>query len=126
MAELVDLYSKGVKRKLENYWAARLPGTRFAIGDIGTLNGYLFEKVGTLRELDLVYYEDVDDDPSPLDIRSESGVAISLKAVGENDPPAIERIQRLLGRCPSRYPRHAGFINLPFMLLPSMERIVAR
>jgi hypothetical protein len=85
MPELVDLYSKGIKRKLKNYWAAWLPGTRFAIGDIGTLNGYLFEKVGTLGQLGLKYYEQEDADPSPLDISSEFDVTVSLKAVGETD-----------------------------------------
>ena len=52
MAELVELYSKGIKTKLANYWAAWLPGTRF---DIGILNGHLFEKVGTLEELSFKY-----------------------------------------------------------------------
>lgn len=85
MTELVELYSKGIKRKLENYWAAWLPSTRFAIGDIGTLNGYLFEKVGTLDELKLKYYAETDNDPSPLDISSESGVAVSFKAAGETN-----------------------------------------
>jgi hypothetical protein len=85
MAELVELYSRGIKRKLENYWAAWLPGTRFAVGDIGTLNGYLFEKVGTLDELKLKYYAEPDNDPSPLDISSESGVAVSFKAAGETN-----------------------------------------
>ena len=55
MAELVELYSKGIKTKLANYWAAWLPGTRFDIGDIGILNGHLFEKVGTLEELSFKY-----------------------------------------------------------------------
>ncbi len=72
MTELVDLYSRGIKRKLENYWAAWLPAVRFAIGDIGTLNGHLFEKVGTLDQLKLKYYGETDEDPSPLDISSES------------------------------------------------------
>ena len=85
MAELVELYAKGIKRKLENYWAAWLPGTHFAIGDIGTLNGYLFEKIGTLDELKLKYYAVTDTDPSSLDISSESGVSVSFKAAGETN-----------------------------------------
>lgn len=39
-------------------------------------------------------------------------------------PAAGDRIERLLGRCPSTNTRHSGFINIPFMLLPSVERIV--
>jgi hypothetical protein len=86
MTELVDLYAAGVKRKLANYWAAWLPATRFAIGDIGTLNGCLFEKVGTLDQLNLKHYAETDNDPSPLDLSSESGVDISFKAAGETNP----------------------------------------
>src|ERR1035437_8317377 len=86
MAELVELYSKGIKTKLANYWAAWLPGTRFDIGDIGILNGHLFEKVGTLEELSFKYYAESTSDPSSLDISSESGVAISFKAAGETNP----------------------------------------
>ena len=86
MTELVELYSKGIKRKLKNYWAAWLPGPRIKIGDIGTLNGYLFEKAGSLDELKLKYHLEPDGDPKPLDITSESGVAISVKAAGQTDP----------------------------------------
>jgi len=85
MTEIVEVYSKGIKRKLANDWAAWLPGTRFAIGDVGTLNGYLFEKVGTLDELNVKYYAETDNDPSPLDISSESGIAVSFKAAGETN-----------------------------------------
>jgi hypothetical protein len=42
----------------------------------------------------------------------------------ETHPPAADRIERLLARLPSTNPRHSGFINLPFMLLPSIDRIV--
>ncbi len=86
MTELVELYTKGIKTKLANYWAAWLPSTRFAIGDIGILNGYLFEKVGTLADLKLKYYAEPENSPSQLDISSESGVAVSFKAAGETNP----------------------------------------
>jgi hypothetical protein len=86
MTELVDLYTKGIKRKLKNHWAAWLPGTHVAIGDIGTLNGCVFEKVGTLDELKLKHYAETDADPSPLSLSSESGVEVSFKAAGETNP----------------------------------------
>ena len=42
----------------------------------------------------------------------------------ETHPSATDRIDRLLRRCPSTNPRQSSFINLPFMLLPSVDRIV--
>jgi hypothetical protein len=86
MSELVELYTKGIKQRLENYWAAWLPGTQFTVGDFGTLNGYVFEKVGTLDELNLKYYAETETDPTSLSISSESGVAVSFKAAGETNP----------------------------------------
>jgi hypothetical protein len=85
MTELVELYSVGIKRKLANYWPAWLPSTRFSVGDIGILNGALFEKVGMLSELELNFYVHSTDDRSPLDVSSESDVAVSFKAAGETN-----------------------------------------
>lgn len=39
-------------------------------------------------------------------------------------PPATERVERLLKQRPGKGPQHTGFINFPFMLLPSADRIV--
>lgn len=39
-------------------------------------------------------------------------------------PPADDRIQALLALSPGKGPRHSGFVNFPFMLLPSWERIL--
>src|SRR5262245_48448596 len=86
MSEIVELYTKGIKRKLANYWAAWLPGTRFAIGDVGTLNGYVFEKVATLTQLNLKHHAETAADPSPLSLSSESDVVVSVKVAGETNP----------------------------------------
>ena len=91
MAELVELYTKGIKRKLANYWAAWLPGTHVKIGDVGTLNGYLFEKEATLDGLNIKYYTESQEQPTSLDISSDTDVSISFKAAGETNP-AFEHI----------------------------------
>lgn len=56
---------------------------------------------------------------------SDAARLIGNKPVSrETHPPADDRIERLLARVPSENPRYSGFINLPFMLLPSIERIM--
>jgi hypothetical protein len=50
--------------------------------------------------------------------------AANKPASRDTHPPADERIGQLLARRPGKGPQHSGFINLPFMLLPSWERIV--
>lgn len=42
----------------------------------------------------------------------------------DTHPPSDQRIERLLARSPGAGPHHSGFINVPFMLLPSVKRIV--
>lgn len=83
MVDVCDIYSKGIKRTLKNYWAAWLPSTRFQLGDIGILNGYYFEKIGSLRELNIQFEIDEDSDSSPLEIVSESNVSFTMKLAGE-------------------------------------------
>jgi hypothetical protein len=41
-------------------------------------------------------------------------------------PSATDRIERLLALRPGADPRYSGFINIPFMLLPFVDRIVKR
>lgn len=85
MPELVELYSRRIKEQLENYWAAWLPSTQFSVGDVGTLNGYVFEKVATLDQLGLKYYEVPSSDPSPFELTSGSDVTLSFKLKGETN-----------------------------------------
>lgn len=54
----------------------------------------------------------------------DAAEALGRRASRDTHPPAVERIQRLLAKRPGSSPRHYGFINVPFMLLPSIDRIV--
>lgn len=83
MSNICDIYAKGVKKSLKNYWAAWLPSTRYNLGDIGVLNGYYFEKVGSLGELEIPFQITEDTSASPIELVSESGVSFTLKLAGE-------------------------------------------
>lgn len=83
MSEICDIYSMGIKKKLKNYWAAWLPTTRYELGDIGVLNGYYFEKVGSLAALNIPFTIAEDNSPSPIELVSESGVSMAFKLAGE-------------------------------------------
>lgn len=85
MSQIYDLYSRGIKKKLENYWAAWLPTTQYELGDIGRFNGALFEKVGSLAEVGIPFKVAQDRSPSPIDLVSESGVSVNFKAAGETN-----------------------------------------
>lgn len=83
MPQISEIYSKGVKQKLKNYWSSWLPSTAFKLGDIGELNGYVFEKIGSLDELGIPFAVEDDTSPSPIELLSESGVSVKLKLAGE-------------------------------------------
>ncbi|MBT1700155.1 hypothetical protein KK083_24920 [Fulvivirgaceae bacterium PWU4] len=86
MAQIYDIYSSGIKRKLNNYWAAWLPTTKYQLGDIGILNGNVFEKIGSLKELKIDYKTQDDTSSSPLELVSEAGVSFQFKVAGETNP----------------------------------------
>jgi len=93
MQSVADLYSSGVKKKLSNYWAAWLPSTRFALGDVGILNGYIFEKRGSLRNFGIKFAATPGGNPNSLELVSGSGVTVALKAKGEVNQ-AFESVPR--------------------------------
>ncbi|MET8757908.1 hypothetical protein [Lentzea sp. NPDC004782] len=57
---------------------------------------------------------------------AETAPAGNASRVRGTHPPAVERVVRLLKQRPSESNDHCSFINRPFMLLPSAERIVKR
>ena len=80
-----DIYAKGIKESLHNYWSAWLPSSRFELGDIGVLNRYYFEKIGSLKELKIPFKVKDDDSSSPLELVSNAGVSFSFKLAGETN-----------------------------------------
>ena len=85
MSNICDIYAKGVKKSLKNYWPAWLPSTRYNLGDIGVLNGHYFEKVGSLGELGILFQPTEDSGASPLELVSESSVSFTFKLAGEKN-----------------------------------------
>jgi hypothetical protein len=83
MTSPANIYAKGIKTKFVNYWAAWLPNTRYNLGDIGVLNGYLFEKKCNLKDLEIDFATEKREESSPLDYVSESGVNIDIKMSGQ-------------------------------------------
>lgn len=85
MVNICDIYARGIKESLHNYWSAWLPSTRFELGDVGVLNGYYFEKVGSLKELSIPFTVKDDESSSPLELVSDAGVSFSFKLAGETN-----------------------------------------
>ena len=78
-------YTKKVKEKLHNYWASWPPNSAYNVGDVGVLNGAIFEKIANLENLKIAFQTGTDKSVSTIDYVSESGVTIELKIIGEKN-----------------------------------------
>ena len=79
------LYVDGIKKRFSNYFAAWLPNEPYRLGDLGILNGNIFIRTNNVQDpsIGFTFTERADPDPSPIDVVSESGVALMFKAAGE-------------------------------------------
>lgn len=80
-------YTRELYRQFK-YLAAWLPGTPFALGDIGILKGREFTKIGNLKDEKFKIDFDIEKDTTPADINhsSKGAVTISIKAAGSASP----------------------------------------
>ncbi|MFB2968467.1 hypothetical protein ACE1CD_05810 [Aerosakkonema sp. BLCC-F183] len=94
-----EVYVNGIKKQLNNYYAAWLPSTKFQLGDVGFLTGNLFNKVTSLENLGISFKESPDHDSTKIEYVSESGVSRVIKVAGQLNPnlPNIPQGQAGIG-----------------------------
>ncbi len=85
MSTPAEIYVKGIKKKLKHYWAAWLPNSKFFLGDVGILEGKIFTRLSSLKNLGFTFKVYKDKDPSPIDYVSESSVSVYFKLSGETN-----------------------------------------
>ena len=83
MATPAALYINGIKEKLKNYWAPWLPSSKYSLGDVGILEGNLFKKLSSLKDLSISFDESQSNELGLIDYVSESGVEVSFEASGQ-------------------------------------------
>lgn len=109
MREICDIYSEGIKRKFRNYWAAWKPDSHYKLGDIGTLKGHIFEKCGSLEDMNVSFTAAQAARPSPLNLSSDAGVKMSIKAVGETND-AFPNIPAAKAGCKIAFSTQGAFV----------------
>lgn len=85
MATPADLYVNGIKKKLNNYYAAWLPSQKFKLGDVGVLDGNFFTRSHSLNDLGMAFEERPNSGSTPINYVSDSGVTITIKTSGETN-----------------------------------------
>jgi hypothetical protein len=84
MVSPAELYVRGVRKKLQYYYAAWLPNEVLGLGDVGTLEkGVFFRRETSLGLLGINFTVRKDPNPTPFTLQSEKGVQIASKAAGE-------------------------------------------
>jgi hypothetical protein len=109
MSEICDVYSEGIKRKFRNYWAAWKPDSQYKLGDIGTMKGQIFEKCGSLEDMNVSFTASQAARPSPLNLSSDGGVKMSIKAVGETNN-AFPNIPAAKAVCKIAFSKQGAFV----------------
>ncbi len=102
MANPAELYVRGIKAKLADYYAAWLPNEVVELGDVGVLTGggwigrgYLFHKETNLKDLGISFAETPPTGSTSIDLVSGTGVSVSFKAAGDSNDtwPGIPKAQ---------------------------------
>lgn len=83
MNSLAELYTDGIKKKLNTCWAAWLPNEKYYLGDIGILCRNQFLKHCSLVNLQINFEEVKSEKHGSIDYVSESSVEISFKTAGQ-------------------------------------------
>jgi len=84
MTSPAEVYARGVRKKLQYYYAAWLPNEVLRLGDVGVLEkGVFFRHKTSLGLLGINFTVRDDPDPTPFTLQSEKGVQIASKAAGE-------------------------------------------
>jgi len=79
---VVKQYTKEIYKKF-GYYATWLPGKKIKIGDVGKLNGKVFERETNLKNLGIDFKVVYDKNKISLDYKSEGSVNISPKISGQ-------------------------------------------
>jgi hypothetical protein len=80
-----EFYTQGIKTKLAFYYPAWRPSTGFELGDVGTMDGVVFRRLRTLKDIGITFTERPDPQPSALDIISGEGASVTFKAAGQTN-----------------------------------------
>jgi len=80
---VVEQYTNELHKKF-GYYATWMPGKKLVIGDVGKLNGRVFERETSLKNLGIEFQVIVDDTKMDLDYKSEGAVDIKTKLSGQS------------------------------------------
>jgi len=83
LPSLAQLYIRGIRRVLGDYYAAWLPNEVLRLGDVGVLRANQFRRVTSLQAFGVKFDARVDRSPTELDFSSGSDVHLVSKAAGE-------------------------------------------
>jgi hypothetical protein len=121
-----ELYVNGMKRRFRNYFAAWPPNESFKLGDVGVLDGNIFIRIKSLEaaDINIGFTERPDPDPSSMDVISESGVSLVVKAAGEVNKIALPNIPKGEAGLGIEFTGSGAFIlKAPATYMPSIEDI---
>ena len=85
----IAFYLKDLNRKSQGYRATWLPSSPLQLGDVGVLENQVFRKETTLKSLGIAFETETSEGQGAIDLSSESGITLTLKAEGKVEPKAV-------------------------------------
>lgn len=89
-------YSKSLRKKYK-YFGNWEPGTPIALGDIGELDGYTFNRIGNISDEGIEFEEIVDEQAGDLQFQSDRGINVTQKVAGKVDPKLADWLEAEAG-----------------------------
>lgn len=77
--DIATVYTRGVRKKFNNYFATWFPNSKIELGDIGILRGAHFDRITSLKHLDVEFTVRKGSGYSPIEYASESGIQLINK-----------------------------------------------
>src|SRR5258706_3769177 len=91
-----EIYVNGIKKQFRHFFAAWPPNEVLTLGDVGLLDGNIFVRIKNVQAPDLnISFETLQHtNPSMIDLMSDSGVSITLKAAGEVNQALLPNVPK--------------------------------
>jgi hypothetical protein len=121
-----EIYVNGIKKHYRHFFAAWPPDEALALGDVGLLDNNLFIRIKNIQapELNISFVTREPTSRGMLDLMSDSGVSVAVKAAGESSHTLLPNVPEAEAGMSIQFTKQGAFIlKAPITSVSSVEDI---